>query len=310
MSDNHESGPVEASDVFYPEDNAEPLKPTAELEDENTDEVTSEDESIEDSEEEAELADDAENDDTKTDAEESEADEDEEDDTEGETLYLELDGEEFNLDEVRAWKSGHMMQADYTKKTQGHALDVTAFNDRVSEFEATKTKVSDLGLELEALVAEDKETDWAALKEEDIYEYTERKERADKRKAKVAELKSVLPISGSVLSDAEIKIEQQKLVTLFPSWVKDGKPTPAYTTDVNAAVEYAKSIGYSQKELNTLEGAHVWIGLIAASEASAKKSGKRSALEKKVRKAPLTTRPKKATVKKARSNEDVFYGSL
>lgn len=310
MSDNHESGPVEASDVFYPEDKAEPLKPTAELDDENTDEIPSDD--IEDTEVEAELADDAGSDDVESDAEESEDEEgDDEPSEEEDALYLDLDGEEHSLDEIREMKKSHdagkLMQADYTKKTQVLADDRRALDTERTAFNETVTKVRDLSVELEAMVAEDEEIDWVELKQIDPEEYIDKKEKADKRKAKVAELKLALPASN-VMSDADIAAEQKVLLTLMPTWIKDGKPTAAYQEDVKAAFEYAKGEGYTDEYLNNLHDAHHWKALVTLSKGGEVKKGKLSAIDKKVKKAPLVTRPKKSVVKKTKSAEDLFYG--
>lgn len=312
MSDNHEGEPViDPSGLFYSTEESEPPEPT----DETKDESPSEDEVIEDSEEDTDKVDDAETDDTETDAEES--DKEDEGDDEGaedkDTLYVELDGEEISLDDIRDMKKSHdagkSMQADYTKKTMLLADDRKVFEADRDAFKSVKAKVEGWSLELEAMVAEDEAVDWKELKEDDPEQYIELKEKADKRKAKVAELKSVLPKSN-VKSDDDIAVEQQRLLTLFPKWMEDGKPTDQYEVDVKKAFEYAQGIGYTMEELNNLCDAHHWKALVDASRGGKKTDDKKAALKKKVKKAPLVTKPKKTQAKKPVNDEDLFYKTV
>ena len=306
MSDNQAIEPAtDPSSIFYPDPEAEPLKPTAEDQDEDP----SEDELNDDAEVEGDKPDDAAETDDEPDAEESGDDDEQEGDDEEETLYLELDGEDYPLDEVRAWKAGHLMQADYTKKTQAHAENVKAFDTEKQAFAETKTNVEALSMELAAMVAEDEAIDWAELKEDDPEEYINKKEKADARKAKVAELKNALPAQGVALTNDQLVAEQKDLFAANPAWLKDGKRTDAYEADIKRAYEYAGKIGYSQDELNSLCHSHHWKTLLDASKNAEAPGKKKSALEKKVKRAPLVTKPKKSQAKKAKSTEDVFYGT-
>lgn len=46
------------------------------------------------------------------------ASQDDEDEKAQESNVLEIDGEQVTLDQIRAWKKGHLMEQDYTRKTQ------------------------------------------------------------------------------------------------------------------------------------------------------------------------------------------------
>lgn len=47
-----------------------------------------------------------------------------------EPRMIEIDGEKYSLDDVKAWKSGHLMEADYTRKTQALAAERRAMEAR------------------------------------------------------------------------------------------------------------------------------------------------------------------------------------
>ena len=72
---------------------------------------------------------------------------------------LELDGEEYELDQVRTWKKGHMMQSDYTKKTTTLAEERRTFEaERESGREnllKEQTEVSNMRDQLAVLVQEE-----------------------------------------------------------------------------------------------------------------------------------------------------------
>lgn len=299
---------IEPSSIFYPEADSEPTKPTDEV-----DSVEAgEDETIEESEVEAELVDDAETDDSEADAEEEAQEEDDDESEDQDALYLELDGEEHNLDDIReALKSRDSyksMQADYTKKSMANADERKALEADREALTAQQTKAGDLLLELEALVAEDEDIDWAELKDIDPDEYIKLKEKADKRATTVAKLKSEQPKGPVALTQEELRAESSELFSSNPTWVKDGKVTKAYDADIELVRKFAEGLGFSQDEMKNMYHAHHWKALLIGARAQARVGKKKSILDKKVRKAPVVTKPKKKAVKSGKSAENLFYG--
>lgn len=279
--DNQAIEPIDNATLFYSTDDAEPLKPTVDA--------------VEEAPEEAEEVE-------QVDSEELEAEEETEEAEEEETLYLELDGEEFSLDEVKQWKAGYMMQSDYTKKTQ-------AIADERKALEKEKEALTDLSSQLEVLVAEDSEVDWAELKEYEPEKYIELKEKADKRKAKLDEIKSsTLQASTPKLSKDELIAESNDLFE-SQGWKKDGKVDQAvYDADMKVLGEYMTANGYSQDEFNSLQYSRHFKTLLDAARYNLQKK-KGSALVKKVKKAPTVTKPKANQTKPVKSAADTFYGS-
>jgi cobalamin biosynthesis protein CbiD len=237
------------------------------------------------------------NDETIEEATEEEAtDEAEETTEEPEDVFI-VDGEEFTGEQLRNAKEiesvKKSLQADYTKKTM-------ALADERKALESKTDNLDKLAQELEVLVGEDSEVDWAQLKEDDIYEYTERKEKADKRAKKLKEVKSNLASQKPELSQEEVAQEQQKLVEAFPEWVKkdsEGNVTeilPQYQTDLAEMSKHALELGFTEAQLSEINTAPIIKALMNSMRAKGKAEVIKIA-KKKV--APKSTKPAKKAPK-------------
>jgi hypothetical protein len=283
--------------LFYEDEVAEPLeKPTEALSDETPEETE---------EESADIADDG-----TEESEELEGDELEESDDNEDTFVYEINGKEYTPEDIEALESGSMMQADYTKKTQAHAEEVKTFNDEKALFETDKAKVSDLSAQLEVLVAEDEEIDWADLKEYDPEKYIEQKEKADKRKVKLAEVKAG-QIEQPKTQEAMTVSDQQVLFNANPQWLTDGRQdanNEHYVKDMQMLIDYGSTIGMSITDLQSMNKAGHWVAMLDAAKYQAQLK-KGSALKKRVIKAPKVTKPKANNSTTAKSASDIMYGS-
>ncbi len=240
--------------------------------------------------------------------------EESESDDEVETVqYLELDGKEVNLDDVRQWRDGHMMQSDYTKKTTVHAEDVKAFKaERKSGREQLlndRAKVDDMTDLLSVLISEDEAIDWAVLKEDDPDKYIELKEQADKRKEALEKVKSerLTPTNDPAL----IQAEQAKFHKSNPDWFDDdNKPTKVYTADLKLINDYAVKAGFSVEEFKQLTQAHHMITILKAAKYDALQDKGRE-IKAKREKVPVVTTPKATQqTEQPKSAGDVFWPDM
>jgi hypothetical protein len=287
----------EVVNLFYETEAAEPLEKPTEAEADETPEEEA-DEAVEPVEE----ADEAE--------EGADEDQDEGEDDEDTHVY-EINGKEYTPEDIEALESGNLMQADYTKKTQAHAKEVDLFNDEKALFETDKAKVSDLSAQLEVLVAEDEEIDWADLKEFDPDKYIEQKEKADKRKVALEKVKASQSNQPAVqaLTQDELAAESNDFYAYDPLWLdKDKQLTTKFQDDMKDAGNYLKDSGYSQAEVNSITHSHHWKTVVDAAKYKAQLK-KGSALKKKVNKAPKVTKPKANNSTAAKSASDIMYGS-
>lgn len=283
MSEQQENIDIES--IFYSTEESEPVeKPTEEIVDEE-----------EPAEEEK----------TPEEADDTESDEETEEQDDAQTVLI--DDEEHNITDVQEWKQSHdaikSMQADCTKKWQ-------EASELKKESEAKSQKLDGMILELEVLVSEDEETNLNSFKDPgsenyDPERFIELKEKFDKRKAKLAELKTNQP-QQSQLSKDELAAESSDFLAYDPKWLKDGATTKAYQDDMKLVQDYLQKSGYSQEEVNGLQRSHFWKTIVDAARYQ-KATKKASSIKSPKPKAPKVTKPKvnKSTPKSA---EEVFYG--
>lgn len=240
------------------------------------------------------------------DTEEGEADESESDDGTTETEdsvaeLLNLDGEEVTLETIREWKAGHMKDADYRRKTMAAAEQTKLAQSKVEEAEAI---VSELETELMADFDADK---LAELRDYDPSEYLKQKERLETRKNKIASARSKAAKAREDLAEKVAGEERQKLLKDNPEWVDAvGNTTEKYKADVSLMNNYLAESGWTTEEVAGIGSAKMWKVIMDAAKAKAAKSSN-SALKKKVKKAPVVTKPQST---RAKSQQPKTRGSM
>lgn len=210
--------------------------------------------------------------------------------------YLELDGKEYELDEIRVWKNGHMMQKDYTKKTTEHARqkekDDAELKSGREALVQSQTQVIGMRDQLTVLVAEDEEIDWKELKDNDPDTYIKLKEKADSRKEALDKIKAQRATPYN--DPAFIQSEQGKLFAANPEWLDDDKKaTETHQKDITLIAQYATKAGFSPEEFERMTYAHHMITLLKAAKYDElqEKGRKIKATRDKV---PVITKPKAA----------------
>ena len=211
-------------------------------------------------------------------------------DNEEEDLYVEYKGREINLKDIDEWEQGHLRQADYTRKTQELADSRKDFESQQDGFTSQQSKLSEQLLTLEAMIAEDDISSeaLAELREYEPEQYIKHLEKQSKRKEFLKEAK----VSATPKQEVNTQEEQGKLIAANPQWINDGKATEAYTKDMNALDSYYNDNGFTQVQTD-LVNSNSLIAQAVIEAARAKSLGKtNAAIEKRVRKAPVSTRPK------------------
>ena len=213
------------------------------------------------------------------------------DSEETEDLYVDYNGREINLKEVAEWEQNGLRQSDYTRKTQAHAENVKAFDAKQVDFNAKASELDSKLAQLDAIIKEDTPSaddlaEWREYEPEKLLDY---QEKQAKRKELLESSKGFAPANN-----VDVQAEQTKLWGANPSWTENGKQTQAFTDDMALTQSYALKNGYSNDELSGLTSAHHLQTLINAAKYEKLQLGN-AAIEKKVRKAPVSTRPKAQT---------------
>ncbi len=209
-------------------------------------------------------------------------------DEETDLFYYDIDGEEVSSTQLSEWKANGLMQADYTRKTQELSDSRKTLEDDVEAFKDKQSKFDSHIATLEAMISEESLTDEALveLREYEPEKYIEYTEKLVKRKAFVDKNKSAKAPSF------DVEVERKTLWDANPTWLQDGKQTKAFEADMKLIQDYATNNGYSDftsfkaNDFQTMLNASKYVAL----------NNKNAAIEKKVRKAPVMTKPR-ASVK-------------
>ena len=208
-------------------------------------------------------------------------------DEETDLLYYDIDGEEVSSNQIKKWKANGLMQADYTRKTQGHAEDVKAFNADKEEFNTKQVSFNEKMAQVDAILKDETLT---SEQLDEMWEYEPEKVKAYQERQ--VRLKSL--VGDAATANPARPVDMAKvsadLFASHPEWVVDGKNSKQFTEDTNLMTAYADSRGIGQAELSSFDARHYEIMLDAARYKSQK--SKNAAIEKKVRKAPVSTKPR------------------
>ena len=136
-------------------------------------------------------------------------------------LFYDVDGEEVSATQIKAWKSGAMKDADYTRKTQELAEQRKETDKLQSDLSAKQAELDSVLAEAQAIIAEstpDEETlkDWREYEPEKYIEYKEKKEAREKLLA---------ASKSSKASDSSYEKEYSAFAQSNTDWFEDGKPT-------------------------------------------------------------------------------------
>lgn len=203
-------------------------------------------------------------------------------------LYATYNGREINLREAVEWEQGQLRQSDYTKKTQELSEQRKTFDAEKEALTSQQAQLQGSIATLEAIIAEETLSTEAIaeLREYEPDAYIKYTEKMSKRETVLSEAKDVQPVSN-----VDIDAERKMLWDANPSWLEGGKQTEAFTTDMKLLTDFAQSNGYSDAEISGIQHSRHWQTLIKAAKFDAL-GKKNAAIEKKVRKAPVSTKPK------------------
>ncbi len=207
-------------------------------------------------------------------------------DDEDEDLYVDYKGREINLKDVEEWEQGHLRQSDYTRKTQELADSRKEFESKQGEFTSRESELNDKLLTIEAMLNEETKTadELAEMREYEPEAYIKYTERQSKLKQFVDSSKTA---KAPTVDMAKVSSD---LFAAHPEWMDNGKQSKAFTDDTNLMSKYAESRGISQNELSGFEAKHYEVMLDAARYSQ--RQLKNVAMDKAVRKAPVTTKPR------------------
>lgn len=237
------------------------------------------------------------------DGDQSEADSEEQETEDDVQELLDLDGEEVDLETVRKWKSGHLMQEDYTRKTQALSEERKTLKTQAESLESI---VSELEAEL---LSDFDQKAMDELREYDASAYLKMKEKYDARRNKIASAKATAAKKRDELDETKAVEERGKLVQSNPDWLDaTGNITEKYKTDTAMMSNYLVSKGWTKDEIADISTAKQWLVIKEAAELNASRA-KNDSIKQKVKKAPMVTKPRSNSAPaKPKSLAETLYG--
>lgn len=229
-----------------------------------------------------------------------------------EDSFIDFKGEEVSFTQIEEWKQSGLRQSDYTRKTQ-EVAETRKANEATKEALTAKGLILDDSIaQLTVFIDEFNQTDFGGytldeLRENDPGEYLKVTELQTKRKEA---LKSAKKLKSDDL-DADSKVKTSAAINQLAvdnGWLKDGKETPAYAKDTAIVKSYLTGLGYTEAMMQgVLTTGQGQVFIDAAKYHAGKQSN--AAITKKVRKAPVVTKPGGASkstsmtnLEKARAN--------
>jgi len=225
--------------------------------------------------------------------------------TESNDLFYDIQGEQVSEATVLDWKKGGMLEADYTKKRQVEAKAADAVKARDGEVTQILSDFNGKISELEKSINTDIESiDWDYLLENDVSEYTRKKEQIQARKNALTKAQSEAATAQEAEDERMLGIEQQALLDMNPTWKTDPKQREA---DIVLVQSYVEASGFTQAEYKKLTSAKLMTSVLKAAKYDELMT-KTQETEKKVQKAPNVVKAvKKAKTKQPTSAADIFY---
>ena len=216
-------------------------------------------------------------------------------DEETDLFYYELDGEEVSSDQLREWKSGGLKQADYTRKTQELAESKKTLEADLQKLNSDRAKLSEQLSTLEAMVSEDSLSDEqiAEMREYEPEQYINHIEKQQKRKEFLKGAKS------NANPQVDTQAEQAKLIANNPQWLNDGKATEAYQDDMTALNSYYTDNGFTQEQVDAVNTNSLLAQAVIDAARYKATNTRKAVVEKRVRKAPVSTKPRAQTTNAA-----------
>ena len=187
------------------------------------------------------------------------------------------------------------MQADYTRKTQELAESKKTLEADLQKLNSDRAKLSEQLTTLEAMVSEDSLSDEqiAEMREYEPEQYISHIEKQQKRKEFLKGAKS------NANPQVDTQAEQAKLIAKNPQWLSDGKATEAYQDDMTALNSYYTDNGFTQDQVDAVNTNSLLAQAVIDAARYKATNTRKAVVEKRVRKAPVSTKPRAQTTNAA-----------
>jgi hypothetical protein len=189
----------------------------------------------------------------------------------------------MNLNDIKEWEQGNLRQSDYTRKTQELSNERKEFEAEKNSISEKQAKLDEKLLLIESMIEEDSLTDeqLQEMREYDADEYIKHIEKQSKRKEFLSSKKPAKTVKN------DVNAEFNKVVSKHSDWVENGQPTDKFNNDIKAMQDYLIKQGFTDNDLTYFTEKHFNLVFDALGN-----KAKADINAKRVRKAPVTSKPK------------------
>ena len=236
-------------------------------------------------------------------SEDNDDDEDDEPEPEIDTIQVVIDGEVQQVTREEAAK-GYQRQADYSRKTMDLAKQRKALAAEAQKIAAERDRYSQALSLVEQQLRAETQPDWAALKEEDPFEYMVQKDAWRDKQDRLAQVQAEqAQLQQQQIQEYQQQMEQdlanQRTVLLerFPAW-KDQAVAEKEKAEITA---YAQKAGFTEEEINSVSDARA-VQLLHKAWLYDQLMSDQKVDKKRVKQAPKAAKGGKPTTRKERTS--------
>jgi hypothetical protein len=173
-------------------------------------------------------------------------------------VYYEVDGEEVSVADIKKWKSGHLMQSDYTQKTQRVSEERKQVQSDREDLDKKLDLLRSVETDLNDLILGDlKKVDMDYLRETDVSEYLKVEKLHKERSGKMAELSQKVLAMQQAIADQGFKQLSASL-----GW----SDTSKFESDKKTIQEYAKQTGITERDFQKVTSPAVMTAILEAAK--------------------------------------------
>jgi hypothetical protein len=178
-----------------------------------------------------------------------------EDEEPAEYIDVTIDGQTERVTLEEAAK-GYQREADYRRKTMALADQRKALEAEAGQAASERAQYAQaLAMIQQKLSQSEPEPDWAALKQEDPFEYLTKRDEWREKREQVSMLQSRQNVLAQqhhaeqqVTLEKELDVQRNNLLERIPGW----RDTATANKERGSLAEYATSVGFSQEEVDTV----------------------------------------------------------
>ena len=210
--------------------------------------------------------------------------------------YVEIDGRQITVDQIKEWESGTLRQADYTQKTQATSELSKSLNEKHQKLDTIIESMESQIKSEESETVDGMTLD--ELMEVDPGKYLTHVKSIDKKKKALESARKIRDDEANGQRSEREKAVQAEVLAANPDWIEGGQMTDKYNRDMSLVKDYMVSNNFTAEDQQAINSSKVWLALLDAARGSkTRETAKANA--KKARAVPVVKKPGRPAITRA-----------